>query len=64
VGVGQHHYRNDKYTVFGGRQSFPVMDKLEEKYFILPLHHKVKPAEVRLILKLLDQWKNKNNYEK
>ncbi len=61
VGTGQHHYRNDKYTVFGGRQAFPLMDELEDKYFILPLHHKVKPTEVKLILKLLDEWKNINN---
>lgn len=36
--IGQHHYRNDKYTIFGGRQSLPIMDELENKYFFVPLH--------------------------
>jgi perosamine synthetase len=37
--VDQHHYRNDKYTVFGGvKQNLPVMDSIENKYFFVPLH--------------------------
>lgn len=36
--IGQHHYRNDKYTVFGGRLKLPVMDSIENKYFFAPLH--------------------------
>lgn len=36
--MGQHHYRNDKYTVFGGRQKFQVMDEVELKYFFVPFH--------------------------
>jgi perosamine synthetase len=30
--------RNDIFTVFGGRQSLPNMDKLESQYLYLPLH--------------------------
>lgn len=37
----QHHYRNDKYAVFGGRQKLPVMDEIEHKYFFVPLHYAV-----------------------
>jgi len=39
--IGQHHYRNDKYTIFGGRKSFPMMDALEGKYYFVPYHHGV-----------------------
>jgi dTDP-4-amino-4,6-dideoxygalactose transaminase len=33
------HYRNDMYSVLGGRSAdFPNMDSLEERYLVLPLH--------------------------
>jgi dTDP-4-amino-4,6-dideoxygalactose transaminase len=36
---GQVHYRNDRYSVLGGRQNdLPNMDAVEEKYIVLPLH--------------------------
>lgn len=41
VQIGDHHYRNDKYTVFGGRKKFPVMDSIEDKYFFVPHHYGV-----------------------
>jgi perosamine synthetase len=46
----QVHYRNDRYTVFGGRRSdLPNMDSVEEKYLVLPLHHKMTLQDVALI---------------
>ena len=53
--IGQHHYRNDKYTVFGGRQSFPMMDALENKYFFVPLHHGVTLEDAHKIGKLCSE---------
>jgi len=38
----QVHYRNDRYTVLGGRRDdLPNMDALEDKYVVLPLHTKM-----------------------
>jgi dTDP-4-amino-4,6-dideoxygalactose transaminase len=38
----QVHYRNDRYTVLGGRRSdLPNMDAIEDKYVVLPLHTKM-----------------------
>lgn len=38
----QVHYRNDRYTVFGGRRdNLPHMDAIEDKYLVLPLHTKI-----------------------
>jgi dTDP-4-amino-4,6-dideoxygalactose transaminase len=38
----QVHYRNDRYTVFGGRRdTLPNMDAVEENYLVLPLHTKI-----------------------
>ena len=36
--IGQHHYRNDRYTLFGGHQKLATMDRVEDKYFFVPLH--------------------------
>lgn len=49
IDSGLHHYRNDKYTVFGGRKPFPNMDRLEEQYLLLPLHRGVSVDDVRRI---------------
>jgi dTDP-4-amino-4,6-dideoxygalactose transaminase len=47
---GQVHYRNDRYTVFGGRRSdLPNMDSVEDKYLVLPLHHKMTLKDVEYI---------------
>lgn len=38
----QVHYRNDRYTIFGGRKDdLPNMDLIEDKYLVLPLHTKM-----------------------
>ena len=38
----QVHYRNDRYTVFGGRRdNLPNMDAVEDKYLVLPLHTRI-----------------------
>lgn len=43
----QVHYRNDRYSIFGGRRDdFPVMDSLEAKYLILPLHTRMDEGDV------------------
>lgn len=60
IDSGQYHYRNDKYTIFGGRVEYPMMDKLENQYFILPFHHDINPADARRVLKALDDWKKLN----
>ncbi|WP_305952860.1 DegT/DnrJ/EryC1/StrS aminotransferase family protein [Emticicia oligotrophica] len=52
---GQVHYRNDKYTIFGGRTEgkFPKMDAIEERYLVLPLHAKVTEDDVAYIAYVL-----------
>jgi perosamine synthetase len=43
----QVHYRNDRYTIFGGRRTdLPIMDELEEKYLVLPLHLRMSKEHV------------------
>ncbi|WP_353480890.1 DegT/DnrJ/EryC1/StrS family aminotransferase [Haliscomenobacter sp.] len=51
----QVHYRNDRYSIFGGRVEgkFPKMDAIEERYIVLPLHAKVTEANVESIAEVL-----------
>jgi dTDP-4-amino-4,6-dideoxygalactose transaminase len=50
----QVHYRNDRYTLFGGRkEGYPNMDALEDKYLVLPLHTKMSLGHVRRVCSLI-----------
>jgi perosamine synthetase len=43
----QVHYRNDRYSIFGGRRAdFPNMDAVEDKYLHLPLHTRMTRSDV------------------
>ena len=55
IEIGQHHYRNDKYTLFGGRQKLKTMDSLEDRYFFIPFHYGVSIKQAHKICKI---WKN------
>ena len=51
----QVHYRNDRYSIFGGRQAdFPNMDAVEDKYLVLPLHTKMSLSDVDRICDVLE----------
>lgn len=51
--MGQHHYRNDMYTVFGGRvKDCPTMDLIEKKYFFVPFHYDVNYEDAHKIGKI------------
>lgn len=54
IQVGDHHYRNDKYTVFGGRKKFPMMDRVEGNFFIVPQHYGVSKHMAHYIGKLYE----------
>lgn len=47
---GLVHYRNDHYSLFGGRvKNCPNMDDLESKYLVLPQHYHLKIKDVKYI---------------
>lgn len=43
---GQTHYRNDRYSIFNCKDSFPNMDSIDDDYLILPLHTKMSITDV------------------
>ena len=57
VETAQVHYRNDRYSVFGSRKKdLPNMDYLEDKYLVLPIHHKISINQAMEICKYINEW--------
>lgn len=51
----QVHYRNDRYSVFGGRKSnLPNMDSIEDEYLVLPLHTKMTKSDVERVCSVIN----------
>ena len=56
---GQVHFRNDKYSIFKNfcrDIKFKNMDYLENKYLVLPIHHKVSEKNAENIAKLINKF--------
>jgi dTDP-4-amino-4,6-dideoxygalactose transaminase len=52
---GAIHFRNDMYSIFGGKRlDLPVMNELEDKYLVLPLHNKMSIKDVIKICKIIN----------
>jgi perosamine synthetase len=52
IEANQVHFRNDKYSIFkkfAKNNKFKNMDYLENRYLVLPLHHKLKLSDVDYI---------------
>jgi len=50
IETSQVHYRNDRYSIFGGRRDdFPNMDTVEDKYLHLPLHTRMSEFDVERV---------------
>lgn len=50
----QMHYRNDRYSIFGGRRfDLPNMDAVEDKYVVLPLHTKMGIEDVERVCSVI-----------
>jgi len=59
VESGQVHFRNDKYSIFKEfckDIKFKNMDYLENKYLVLPIHHKVTEKKAETIAKLINKY--------
>jgi perosamine synthetase len=56
VHTGDYHYRNDKYTIFGGKKDLPTMNALENQYLLLPLHHGISVKDVEYICSLIKKF--------
>jgi len=53
----QVHFRNDKYSIFKNfvkGKIFPNMDYIEDKYLVLPNHHKITEKKAKYIAQTID----------
>ena len=58
IEANQVHFRNDKYTIFkkfAKNKKFKNMDYLEDKYLVLPLHHKLKIRDIDYICNIVNK---------
>jgi dTDP-4-amino-4,6-dideoxygalactose transaminase len=54
IDSNQVHYRNDRHDVFGGRRpDLPTMDRVEERYLVLPLHTQMGLGDVERVCDVL-----------
>jgi len=54
---GQVHFRNDRYSVFGGRiDNCPNMDEVEDKYLVLPLHTAMSELDVHRVASAINNF--------
>jgi dTDP-4-amino-4,6-dideoxygalactose transaminase len=60
VESNQMHFRNDMYSIFKEHcdgEIFPNMDIIEDKYLVLPLHHKLSEEDVlRICYEIKSGW--------
>ena len=58
IETNQVHFRNDRYSIFKKfviGKKFKNMDFLENKYLVLPLHHKVSESQAKYICNLINR---------
>ena len=59
IETNQVHFRNDRYSIFkkfAKGKKFKNMDYLENRYLVLPLHHKVTVSMAEYICKLINRF--------
>jgi len=59
IETNQVHFRNDRYSIFkkfAHGKKFPNMDYLENRYLVLPVHHKVTVSDAKYISKLVNKF--------
>ena len=55
VESGQTHYRNDRYSIFKDNGTYVGMDKIDDKYLVLPLHTKMDERDVEKICDVIKE---------
>jgi len=59
IETNQVHFRNDRYSIFKKfvkNKKFTNMDFLENRYLVLPLHHRVTVSKAQYICKLINKF--------
>lgn len=63
IETGQVHFRNDRYTIFGGRKNnLHNMDFVEPKYLVLPLHTQMTILDVDRVCRHIRDFLSSPSY--
>ena len=56
IEANQVHFRNDRYSIFGGRvENCPNMDAVEDRYLVLPLHTHMTEEQVIRVCETIER---------
>ena len=58
IETNQVHFRNDRYSIFkkfSKKSSFPNMNKIEDKYLVIPINHTISEKDAHFISKKINE---------
>lgn len=56
IHVNINNRRNDRYSIFGGKQDLPVTEKVDEDVILIPIHADLTDAQVERIIKTIKKY--------
>ena len=56
IQVAAHNRRNDRYSVFGGKQNLPVTERVDKDVILIPIHANLTDAQVGKIIKTIKEY--------
>jgi len=56
IQVKVNNRRNDRYSIFGGKQDLPITEKVDEDVILIPIHADLTDAQVERIIKIIKKY--------
>lgn len=56
IEVSIHYPRNDKYSIFGGKQNLPVTEKVDRDTIHIPIHPNLTDDHVETVIETIKEW--------
>jgi len=56
VEVSVHNWRNDRYSIFGGKQDLPNVEKVNDDIIHIPIHANLTDEQVETVIKTIKEW--------
>lgn len=56
IQINVNNRRNDRYSIFGGKQDLPITEKVDEDVILIPIHADLTDAQVERIIKIIKKY--------
>lgn len=56
IEVSVHNWRNDKYSIFGGKKDLPVTEKVNNDIIHIPIHANLTEEQIEKVIKTIKEW--------